>query len=152
MKKLQCRHDRFPIFAAPPISDRSRELGCKNSSLRHTHAVGLDATATTKIFQRSIVWSYFQFCSIYTTAPLHATRAYMGLLKCAVCRTRKKTDMSGWVLNLNVIFQYVNGEIRENFLNERLSEWPSFTRFCASGNDLFFRRGNERDETEVKWG
>ena len=23
MKKLQCRHDRFPIFAAPPISDRS---------------------------------------------------------------------------------------------------------------------------------
>ena len=32
----------------------------------------------------------FSFCSIYTTAPLHAARAYTGLLKCALCRTRKK--------------------------------------------------------------
>ena len=53
MKKLQCRHDRFPIFAAPPISDRSRELtNSKNGCwLKHTPAVGLDATSTTKIFQ-----------------------------------------------------------------------------------------------------
>ena len=51
MKKLQCRHDRFPIFAAPPISDRSRELTRKTGGLKHTPAVGLDATSTTKIFQ-----------------------------------------------------------------------------------------------------
>ena len=53
MKKLQCRHDRFPIFAAPPISDRSRELtNSKNGCwLKHTPAVGLDTTDTTKIFQ-----------------------------------------------------------------------------------------------------
>ena len=43
MKKLQCRHDRFPIFAAPPISDRFRELAnSKNSCcLKPTPAVGL---------------------------------------------------------------------------------------------------------------
>ena len=41
MKKLQCRHDRFPIFAAPPISDRSRELtNSKKRLLAQTHSRG----------------------------------------------------------------------------------------------------------------
>ena len=35
---------------------------------------------------------------------------------------------------------------------KRLSKRPSFTSFCASGNDLFFRRVNERDENDVKRG
>ena len=44
-------------------------------------------------------------------------------------------------------FAYKIDEIEESFFWKRLSEWPIFTRFCANGNDLFFRRGNERDET-----
>ena len=39
------------MSAASLISDRSRELTRKTGGLKHTPAVGLDATSTTKIFQ-----------------------------------------------------------------------------------------------------
>ena len=72
------------MSVASLISDRFRELGCKNSSLRHTHAVGLNATATTKILQRSFCWSSFQFCLIYVMAP-HATHASCFLTHFVAC-------------------------------------------------------------------
>ena len=77
MEKLQCRHAGFPIFAAPLISDRFRELtNSKNSCwLRHTLAVGLDAVLTTKIFQWFFRRSSFLLCSIYAVAPSD-THAY----------------------------------------------------------------------------
>ena len=72
------------MSVASLISDRFRELGCKSSSLRHTHAVGLDATDTTKILQRSFCWSSFQFCLIYVMAP-HATHASCFLTHFVAC-------------------------------------------------------------------
>ena len=66
--ELQQGHEKFSVSAASLISDRSRELARKTSGFRHTHAVGLDAAATTKILQRSFCWSSFPFCSIYTLA------------------------------------------------------------------------------------
>ena len=76
MKKLQCRHDRFPIFAAPPISDRSRELtNSKNGCwLKHTPAVGLCSLRYRKSVYR-LALEFFHLCSIYTMAP-RATHAY----------------------------------------------------------------------------
>ena len=47
-------------------------------------------------------------------------------------------------------FQYRNTENEASCQRKRLSERLSFTSFCASGNDLFFRRGNERDKNAVK--
>ena len=47
-------------------------------------------------------------------------------------------------------FQYRNTENEASCQRKRLSKRLSFTSFCASGNDLFFRRGNERDENAVK--
>ena len=61
MEKLQCRHDGFPIFAAPLISDRFRELTRKTGGLRHTLADGLDAAVTTKILQLSSFGVIFYF-------------------------------------------------------------------------------------------
>ena len=43
------RHDVFSIFSAALISDFLRELGCKNSNLRHTPKAGLAAENLTKI-------------------------------------------------------------------------------------------------------
>lgn len=54
------------MSATSLISDRFRELTRKNSGFKHTHAVGLNVAAMTKILQRSFCWSYFHFCSIYT--------------------------------------------------------------------------------------
>ena len=39
------------MSGASPISDRFRELTRKNSGFKHTPAVGLDASAMTKILQ-----------------------------------------------------------------------------------------------------
>ena len=50
------------------------------------------------------------------------------------------------------LFHRVNTENEASCQGKRLSKRPSFTSFCASGNDLFFRRGNERDENDVKRG
>lgn len=48
-------------------------------------------------------------------------------------------------------FQTVNRKIEKIYLDERLSERLSFTRFCASGNrPAFIGGGNERDEIAVK--
>ena len=47
-------------------------------------------------------------------------------------------------------FQYRNTKNEASCQRKRLSERLSFTSFCASGNDLFFRRGNERDKNAVK--
>ena len=54
--------------------------------------------------------------------------------------------VNGW------LFHCVNTENEASCQGKRLSKRPSFTSFCASGNDLFFRRGNERDENDVKRG
>ena len=48
-----------------------------------------------------------------------------------------------------VRLECVNTENEASCQGKRLSKRPSF---CASGNDLFFRRGNERDENDVKRG
>ena len=107
--ELQQGHEKFSVSVASLISDRFRELGCKNSSLRHTHAVGLNATATTKILQRSFCWSSFQFCLIYVMAP-HATRAYnLPVIQLFVARAdlRCKT--------LNVVETFLSGS--------RISDW-----------------------------
>ena len=44
-------HEKFSVSIASLISNRSRELTRKTGGLKHTSAVGLDATSTTKIFQ-----------------------------------------------------------------------------------------------------
>ena len=50
-EKTARRHEQFPAYAAPLISARSRELTRKTGGFKHTPAVGLDTTDTTKIFQ-----------------------------------------------------------------------------------------------------
>ena len=49
-------------------------------------------------------------------------------------------------------FSSVDTENGKSCQGKRLRERLNFTSFCASGNDLFFRRGNERDENDVKRG
>ncbi len=51
---------------------------------------------------------------------------------------------------IRCVFHGANRENEASCQGKRLRERLSFTSFCASGNDLFFRRGNERDENAVK--
>ena len=48
----------------------------------------------------------------------------------SLCKYRKRSILSG----------------------KAIKQTTEFHEFCASGNDLFFRRGNERDENDVKRG
>lgn len=91
MEKLQCRHAGFPIFAAPLISDRFREL--TNSKT----AVGSD-TLTRSDYARfdngnpstALPWSFSHLCSIYAPAP-RATHAHKLMTKYSLCRMRRFT-------------------------------------------------------------
>ena len=49
--RLQKEHEKFSVSVASLISDHSRELTRKTGGFKHTPAVGLDTTDTTKIFQ-----------------------------------------------------------------------------------------------------
>ena len=79
MEKLQCRHAGFPIFAAPLISDRFREL------TRSDYARFDNGNPST-----ALPWSFSHLCSIYAPAP-RATHAHKLMTKYSLCRMRRFT-------------------------------------------------------------
>ena len=85
----------------------------------------------------------------------HYTFYSMLICTCNTTKTMLSAYMHVWhaVRRVNGwLFHCVNTENEASCQGKRLSKRPSFTSFCASGNDLFFRRGNERDENDVKRG
>ena len=100
--------------------------------------------AVTKINLPSCLGFCSQICPIYLMAP-YATCAYnLTVIQLFVAHAVRRVN--SW------LFHCVNTENEASCQGKRLSKRPSFTSFCASGNDLFFRRGNERDENDVKRG
>ena len=127
--------------------------------------------AVTKINLPSCLGFLLQICSIYLTAPYatHATSWWHNIryVACANLYRAKidtevksaETILSAYMHEWHAVrrvngwlFHCVNTENEASCQGKRLSKRPSFTSFCASGNDLFFRRGNERDENDVKRG
>ena len=114
-----------PYFVLPQFFLRSASVGAKHVPLAHSTPIFAYREAYAPL-----LCSYRGGSLSHKTTPVQAHRGFRLLTLAS--------------------FQYRNTENEASCQRKRLSERLSFTSFCASGNDLFFRRGNERDKNAVK--